>query len=83
MNKKFFQRSTEQLTKKSTTKITPLKSQNTGRRLVDNNPDLANIPDRRTKDSERRNLDMVSHSSPVRRYTIDRRTNTKDRRTSS
>ncbi len=62
------------------TKVRPLKSQNLGRRLMDNNAGLSNIPDRRIKNAERRDLETVSHSSPVRRYTIDRRTGIKDRR---
>ena len=47
---------------------------------MDKDADLSNSPDRRIKNAERRSLDTVSHSSPARRYTIDRRTNTKDRR---
>ena len=83
MNKKPVKNAIEQLTNQPKTKITPLKAENMARRLMDNNAGLTNTPNRRAKDAERRNLESVSHTSPVRRYTIDRRMRAKDRRTST
>jgi len=80
MNKKPVKAPIEQLTNQPARKITPLKTLNKGRRLLDKKSGLTKTPDRRTKDSERRRLDLASRSSSVRRYTIDRRTATKDRR---
>ncbi|VAW51627.1 hypothetical protein MNBD_GAMMA05-1479 [hydrothermal vent metagenome] len=81
MNKKPAKGSIKQLADLPATETPPLKIENVRRRLMDNNVGLSNIPDRRIKNAERRDLDMVSHSSPVRRYTIDRRIGIKDRRT--
>jgi len=81
MNKRPATPSIKNIPDQTETKITPVKAQNMGRRLMDNNGGLTTNPDRRIKDAERRSLDAVSHSSPVRRYTIDRRSGVKDRRT--
>ena len=79
MNKKPVKGSIEQLAKQPATKITPLKNQNMGRRLTDNTTGLTYFPDRRVN-FDRRSLEAINHYSPVRRYTIDRRAGTKDRR---
>jgi hypothetical protein len=81
MSKKPVKGSIEQLTNQPVTKIMSLKVQKMGRRLMDKNTDLSDNPDRRIKNAERRSLDTANHSSPVRRYTLDRRKNIKDRRT--
>ena len=80
MNKKTANSTIEQPLKQTSTKIRPLKARNMARRLMDNSSSLRSSPDRRVENAERRSLDKVDHSSPVRRYTVDRRSGTKDRR---
>ena len=80
MSKKSVKGYIEKLSNQTATKITPLKIQKKGRRLMDNNAGLTHEPDRRTKNAERRNLDTINYASPARRYTIDRRTGVKERR---
>jgi len=80
MNKRPATPSIKNIPDQTEIKIKPVNAQNMGRRLMDNNGGLTKSPDRRIENAERRSLDAVSHSSPVRRYTIDRRSGIKDRR---
>ncbi|HHJ34316.1 MAG TPA: hypothetical protein ENJ87_00980 [Gammaproteobacteria bacterium] len=71
----------------TTTKISMVKTKDMARRITDkaapNNPALKRDMDRRNENSERRDLNASTYHGPARRYIIDRRQRTRDRRKES